>query len=163
MFCVKKWSRNQRSFVNVHNYKSLQKLFSTHHERNRNYTQGWQCCCQTVSFFSLQSPSISYCVIWLVAGSHSVIRYQALLCVVWTFLRNISKNFKKYFLKNINKFFLKNFKKYFLKNFKNIFGKFLNISEIIPEKFEKYFWRINKNYKIEDQFDDMLRKFNLTS
>ncbi len=33
MFWMKKWSRNQCSFVNVHNYKSQKKLFFTSHER----------------------------------------------------------------------------------------------------------------------------------
>ncbi len=33
VFCVKKWSRNQCSIVNAHNYKSVQKLSSMCHER----------------------------------------------------------------------------------------------------------------------------------
>ncbi len=79
-----------------------------------------------------------------VAGSYIVICYQVLVQVVQTFLRSISENFKKYFLRKIlNKIF---------ENIKNFFGKFREIFrkiwKIIPRNFEKYFGKINQNYKI---------------
>ncbi len=39
VFCLKKWSRNQSLFVNAHNYKSLQILFSTCYERNAFFSK----------------------------------------------------------------------------------------------------------------------------
>ncbi len=61
---------------------------------------------------------------------------QTLVRLVQTFLRSILEIFKKYFLKKFWEFFEK---------FREVFPK---ISKIILKNFEKYFGKININFKI---------------